>query len=159
MTREDFALDLCRFSEPSQVVLAAIERKSTLAEAFTTVERKRADYQPAERAGRRLGQGDMLLVPNMYWRLEHHFKELEGADKILLNPGLLGLYLLGAEQVIEFRMDRNGAAVESQATIAAAGIGRLFLFDRPFLVVLSKRGAKQPYFVMWVDNAELLVKR
>jgi hypothetical protein len=33
------------------------------------------------------------------------------------------------------------------------------VFDRPFLVYMQKRGAEQPFFVMWVDNAELLVRR
>jgi hypothetical protein len=33
-----------------------------------------------------------------------------------------------------------------------------FIFDRPFLIVVKKRGAEHPFFVMWVDNAELLCK-
>lgn len=33
-----------------------------------------------------------------------------------------------------------------------------YVCDRPFLIVVKKRGAKQPFFVMWVDNAELLSK-
>jgi len=31
------------------------------------------------------------------------------------------------------------------------------IFDKPFLVVLRREGAKAPYFALWVDNAELLV--
>ncbi len=33
-----------------------------------------------------------------------------------------------------------------------------FVCDHPFLIVVKKRGAKRPFFVMWVDNAELLCK-
>jgi len=30
-------------------------------------------------------------------------------------------------------------------------------FDRPFLIYVKKRGAEySPFFVMWVDNAELM---
>lgn len=29
-------------------------------------------------------------------------------------------------------------------------------FYRPFLIFIRKRGVRQPFFVMWVDNAELL---
>jgi len=31
--------------------------------------------------------------------------------------------------------------------------------DRPFLIVMKKRDAKQPFFITWVDNAELLCKK
>jgi hypothetical protein len=31
------------------------------------------------------------------------------------------------------------------------------VFDKPFLVVLERADAMSPYFVMWVDNPELLV--
>jgi hypothetical protein len=33
------------------------------------------------------------------------------------------------------------------------------LFYRPFFLYMKKRGAKHPFFVMWVDNAELLIKK
>jgi len=32
-----------------------------------------------------------------------------------------------------------------------------FYFGRPFFLYLKKRDAQHPFFVMWVDNAELLV--
>ncbi len=35
---------------------------------------------------------------------------------------------------------------------------RRFEFNRPFLLYIKKRGADYPFFVMWMDNAELLQK-
>jgi hypothetical protein len=34
----------------------------------------------------------------------------------------------------------------------------VFHFDRPFMVYLKNRAAQHPYFVMWVETAELLCK-
>jgi hypothetical protein len=31
-----------------------------------------------------------------------------------------------------------------------------YAVDGPFLIYLQKHGAAHPFFVMWVDNAELL---
>jgi hypothetical protein len=104
----------------------------------------------------RVTQLDTLLVPNMSWRIEHHFQELEGTDKVFFNPPLQGLYLDTALQGIQFTMDRNGAAVASSAWLGAKGGPRDFHFNRPFLVYMKKRDAKHPFFVMWVENAELL---
>ncbi len=33
------------------------------------------------------------------------------------------------------------------------------IFNRPFLLYLQRNNAKLPYFVMWVANPELLVKK
>ena len=32
------------------------------------------------------------------------------------------------------------------------------IFDKPFLIMLQRSDAKMPYFALWVDNAELLVR-
>lgn len=57
-------------------------------------------------------------------------------------------------------MDRSGVVLEGQSTVAAASaLPRKLSFNRPFLVYMQKRGAERPFFVMWVDNAELLTHR
>jgi len=33
----------------------------------------------------------------------------------------------------------------------------MMVFDKPFLVLLKRVGAKTPYLALWVDNSELLV--
>ena len=36
------------------------------------------------------------------------------------------------------------------------GKPRQLVFDKPFLILLQRGDAQQPYFALWVDNAELL---
>jgi len=80
-------------------------------------------------------------------------------DKQLLNAKFRGLWLKTALQTIDFRLDRSGVELQSEAAVAVASAAEPnFIFDRPFLIVVKKRGAERPFFVMWVDNAELLCK-
>jgi hypothetical protein len=156
--KDEFAVDLCKDSQPNQVFLASVGRKETLAATLADVQEKTAKHRPAG-VGSEFDQYATLLVPNMHWDLDHHFRELEGRDKLLLNPMLQGLYIDTAWQRVRFNLDRKGAEVRSEARMTAGGRseGRNdFHFDRPFLVVMTKRSAKQPFLVMWVDNAEML---
>jgi hypothetical protein len=58
---------------------------------------------------------------------------------------------------MEFKLDRHGAEIFSSAYVSPADGGPKELhFNRPFLLSLKKRDAARPFFVMWVDNAELL---
>jgi hypothetical protein len=152
---DEFILDPCKDSHPHQLVLARLARKGTLAATLADVERKIKE-QPPNHLAARFHVRDTLLIPDMHWRLEHHFKELEGKDKQLLNPSLHGLYLDTAFQIIDFRMDRGGAEVASEAKVHVKPGASYFECNRPFLVFLKKRGGDQPFFVMWVENAELM---
>lgn len=152
---QEYALDLCRHSEPYQVVVAVVEPSASLAETLDYIRlqteqfSRRDDYETA----RRFSEVDILRVPEMFWRIDHRFRELIGkvvANAEPANP------IVEALQTIEFRLDRSGAMLESQAVTVLAAIPRTFAFDRPFLVYMKKRGAQHPFFVMWVDNAELL---
>jgi hypothetical protein len=99
-----FAIDLCKESVPNQVVLARVPRGKTLAATVSDV----VTRIPADRTdprAHRLDDEDTLLVPIMYWRIEHHFHELEGPDKTLLNPSLEGFFLNQALQTLEFKLD------------------------------------------------------
>ena len=150
----EFAVDLCRETQPYQIVAACVKRKATLAATLADLEAK--IKHSAVPANYSLDE-DELLVPNMSWRIAHHFHELEGADKIIENGSVAGLYLATAFQEIEFKLNRHGAEIFSTAYMVPADGGPKRLhFNRPFLISLKKRDAARPFFVMWVDNAELL---
>jgi hypothetical protein len=110
---------------------------------------------------------DSLIVPDVLYKLTHHFKELEG--KRLANPKwrALDYFIFEAMQMVDFSLNRTGVILKSEARIGAGGGAppprieqpRHFYFDRPFLIYVKKRGpVYSPFFVMWVDNAELLEK-
>jgi len=100
------------------------------------------------------------VVPVLNFELWKSYDELR--DKIVTTPGPLQGTPIGiAMQTIRFRFDERGAILKSEAAIAKAaemmGGPRQLIFDKPFLILLERRDAKQPYFALWVDNAELLV--
>lgn len=154
----EFAIDPCKDSFPNQIVLARIEPKGTLAMTLADLESKAGEWARND-PFTTLTISAVVLIPNARWKLDHRFAELEGADKLMLNPGFEVYWVQGARQLIEFKLDRSGAELISEAKLVLAGARpRYFLFDRPFLIYMRKRGAEHPFFVMWVDNAELLCK-
>jgi hypothetical protein len=67
------------------------------------------------------------------------------------------------EQGIAFAIDKGGVHLASEARVAAAksknAPSSRYHFDRPYLIVLQMKGATNPFFVMWVANAELMQPR
>ena len=153
----EFAIDPCKDSSPCQIVLARIERKPTLAETLADLQVKVADWSQRSFFNR-LSDSDVLLIPNTHWKIDHHFSKLEGADRLLRNPEFEGYWIERARQAIDFKLDRSGAELASEAEVIVESARQCYRFDRPFLIYLKKRGAEHPFFVMWVDNAELLCK-
>jgi hypothetical protein len=154
---DTFAIDLDRHSQPNQIVLARIDRKATLGEALADADGRTKRYALEKHGPHEvtLSINDTLLVPNMHWRVRHQFQELLGPDKRLVVDGR-ELDMEKAEQQIHFRLDSHGAGVASSAEVRAKAGPRHFHFDRPFLLYLKKRDAERPFFVMWVENAEIM---
>jgi len=154
----EFALDLCRDSQPNQIVLACVNQESSLSSMLQTIERKTAQYgaeMPEEEKTFMLS--DTIAVPEMSWRIAHHFADLE--DRSFKNGSLAGKAVGEVLQQIQFQLDRSGADLESEVLVhAACGPPKLLVFNKPFLLYMKRRDAAQPFFVMWVDNAELLNK-
>jgi prepilin-type processing-associated H-X9-DG protein len=164
-----FAVDLCKYTDPYQVVLARLPRSETLSETLSKVQKKISEFKTDSNYDVlcKLRPIDSLIVPDVLYKLTHHFKELEG--KRLANPKwrALDYFIFEAMQMVDFSLNRTGVILKSEARIGAGGGAppprieqpRHFYFDRPFLIYVKKRGPDySPFFVMWVDNAELLEK-
>ena len=85
----EFALDLCKYTEPYQIVVAITEQKESLAKTYESLQQKiNEDRSDSEKGfSRVLKSSDILRVPDMFWKIDHHFAELEG--KRVLNPELI----------------------------------------------------------------------
>ncbi|MBN2315914.1 MAG: hypothetical protein JXM79_18450 [Sedimentisphaerales bacterium] len=164
----NFSLDLCKHTNPYQVVLARVPWRGTLGETLNDVQKYIAEFKqdPQYDILRNLRPIDSLIVPDVLYKLTHHFKELEG--KPLANPKWRerDYFIFEARQMVHFSLSRTGVILKSEAALGAAGgmpprvkQPRYFHFDRPFLIYVKKRGAEySPFFVMWVDNCELMEK-
>ncbi len=157
----EFAIDLCAASSPSQVVVARIKREPTLAKALDRIRKELKGFEKLKQKNpdytkylENIGPNDVLLVPDLFWEISHHLSNLEG--KQFLNDPLKGQRLDVAQQDILFRLDRSGAELKSESKMFCAPIPTYFVLDRPFLIYMKNRNAEEPYFTMWVDNAELL---
>jgi prepilin-type processing-associated H-X9-DG protein len=166
----EFAVDLSRQTQPYQVVLAVVPRRASLTEMIADLEKKISefkldpDYEELRKLRPKEHKDDMadeLVVPDVLYILTHHFKELEG--KSLGNRKYLGNIIYEAMQMIDFSLSRTGVVLKSESRMVSFGmevhsvLPRYFHFNRPFLIYVKKRGAEHsPFFVMWVDNAELL---
>ncbi len=146
---DECVIDLDRTSAPSQLLVALVEPDSTLRATYDAVREKIASGRPAS-----FLTADELLVPDMVWAIQHDFTELIGQR--FTNPSLFGRRIDIARQDIYFRLDRTGAELRSESKVVAMCKSARYIFNRPFLLCMRKRGAEEPYFVMWVDNAELL---
>jgi prepilin-type processing-associated H-X9-DG protein len=162
----EFIVDLCRHTQPYQVILARVPRCATFAEASRVLQTKTDKFKedPDYEVLRRLRPIDTLTVPDILYKLTHHFDELLG--KPFRNAGPQGPFLFEAMQRIDFTLSRTGVILKSEAMAGASSSRRSseqlakprhLRFDKPFLICVKKRepGAT-PFFLMWVDNAELM---
>lgn len=142
----EFALDLNANDGRDQIIVAVVERKPTLSEQLADLNAKVAAHKTVEEYWRRFGPNDTVLVPNIGFRINHRFREVE------VDP------ITAAFQMTQFRLNRSGADLKSEAGILVKPIPMHYHCDRPFLVVMKRRDRDRPYFIAWIDNAELLEK-
>ena len=160
-SQNDFVVELKTTPEGDRLILARVQPQGTLRDTVTAVRQRvaRSQTEPA-------GTNDVLIVPRFSFDLLREYTELETR---WLVPGSSNvapdLCLLSALQTIKFEMDEKGVELRSEAHMAF-GCGQeatpprkhLLIFDQPFLVLLERTGARMPYFALWVDNPELLVR-
>jgi hypothetical protein len=152
----EFALDPDRHSAPYQVIIAKVPRQETLSKIWAYTGAKILAPNDSEWSIPRLECNDVVLAPNIALATSHHFQELEGSNRKLVNKDVNGLYIQTAIQSIRFSLNRSGAELGSEAKLMVSPIARNFIVDGPFLVVLRKRGGREPFFALWVENPEVL---
>jgi hypothetical protein len=161
---KQFAVDLSRLTHPYQIILACMPRCGTFGEGVRVLRERIAAFErnPDYETLCKLAPRDSLIAPAVVYKLTHHLDYLLG--KHLGNPQWTDTFIFEAMQRIDFTLSRTGAVLKSAARGAVAKTAvmaqpRLLHFDRPFLICVQKREANAtPFFLMWVDNAELMKK-
>ena len=110
--------------------------------------------------------GDILKIPKLNFNITRDYAEICNIQFKSENPKLAGAWLEIARQSIVFKLDEKGARLRSAffawvpkcAPLKPRETPYVMVFDKPFLLMLKRRGRKMPYFAVWVDNPEILVK-
>lgn len=157
---DDFVLELKTTSVGDRLILAKVRPSPQLISTVTNVLQRVA-----------LGRAepnhpnDVLVVPRIKLDLTRRYTEVEGlkvlSTSVRTSPELV---LLTALQSIAFELNERGAELRSQSHIGFGCAGpppreHTMVFDKPFLLLLQRKDASVPYFVLWVDNPEVLVTR
>jgi hypothetical protein len=157
-----FVVDLCKYTEPYQVILALVPQKNNFQKMISDVEKKITAYKNYYWNWPEFNQSDKLIVPDVIAKITHDYKEF-----IMKNIGnepwkSNGYFIFDAQQTIDFSLSKSGVVMKSQGKWGIAGGGddpRYMYFNRPFMIYAQKREAgSKPFFVMWIDNAELMKK-
>jgi hypothetical protein len=154
-----FIIRLQPGSAQDEIVLAKMSPGKTL---LQTIEAAMATIAAGD--GDYLDQGDTMQIPKFNFDVTHSYDELVG--KLVIRGESRHGPIEAALQGIRFKLNEKGARLRSYGTVIGSNgdekvhdnLPRKLIFDRPFLVYLKEKGAKYPYFALWVDNPELLVK-
>jgi hypothetical protein len=165
---DDFVLAIQPEDQTERIVLAKIAPADTLQKTVEKVASRVAVHELASDGQREqyqlksLASAESIVVPVLNFELLQSYDGLVGKEVTTRGP-LQGMPIVLAVQDIRFRLDENGAVLKSEGADAKKSDQskpskpRQFIFDKPFLILLERQGATQPYFALWVDNPELLV--
>ncbi|MHB1456952.1 MAG: hypothetical protein ACYC0V_08570 [Armatimonadota bacterium] len=151
-SQDDFIIELKTRQKKDHLILAKVTPKQTLDQTVRMV-RDRMVH------GRRtkFAESAYLSVPVLDFDILKSYPEIQEHTILSSNRRLNGQPIEGALQSIRFRLDETGAVVKSEAIMWLSVAPGNLIFNKPFLVLLQREGAKNPYFALWVGNTELLL--
>ncbi len=148
----DLIIELKTQAKEDRLILAKIPPAATLDKTIDLVERRITASEPAA-----MSELESLWVPVVNFDVLQEYSELCGKPICSTNKAIDGTSIIAAQQSIRFRLDERGAVLKSEVMMANALPIRDLIFDKPFLIMLKRKQSKNPYFALWVGNAELLV--
>lgn len=111
-----------------------------------------------------ISNSDLFEAPKLH--LDHHRDYLELVQKNLANKGFEQYVIAEMFENIKFDMDQTGAKVENEAAIVMKETASMmepakpknFLFDKPYWIIMKRTNSQNPYFILGVNNTELMEK-
>jgi hypothetical protein len=153
-------------AQQDRIILALVSAESTLEATWQSVQ-ERIRHPNPQHSRPWLDESETLQMPILDFSLKTHFSELEGqsiagfGDSATVELAYLDIRL---------RLDETGAEFVSFAEVGVVGdfggddevveykpqrIRRLIL-NKPFFIAMLEKAGKQPWFMGWIANGELM---
>lgn len=111
------------------------------------------------------GSEDEVIIPKLSFNIETNYRTIEGNR---FSSDKQNFQIERVWQRTAFILDESGAEIESESEIEVAieeieeeyekPKPKKMAFDKPFLILLKRTDAKNPYFGLWTTNTELMTK-
>jgi len=110
-----------------------------------------------------IGELDYFKAPKL--SLDYHRDYIELIGKSLINKDFNGYIIAWMFENIKFNMDEKGARVENEAVMMTIGSieeeykkpkPKKFILDEPYWVVMKRIDSQNPYFILGVNNTEIM---
>jgi hypothetical protein len=107
---------------------------------------------------------DIVVIPKINFNIEANYSKIEGAN---FNADKRNFLIEQVWQRTAFILDEMGAEIESEAEVEVVEEfvvdlekpkPKKMIFDKPFLILLKRTDARNPYFGLWTTNNELMTK-
>lgn len=149
-------------SDNESMILSSFPIKETLLKTYTEIisvcENEKYEYEGKPLfLSEPMSNSSELKIPKINFKLTHEFTEIIG--KRIINSDRD--FISKAIQSIDFKLNEKGATLDSYAVVdKLKGIGGTnYHFNKPFILFLKENDSNYPYFMIYIDNDELLVKR
>ncbi len=149
---DNLIIELKPETEEDRIILAKVSPRDSLASTLKMVETRIETSTPSQ-----LRDLETLFIPVLNFDILRRYTEVSNLPIQSANDKINGTKIEMAVQSIRFRLDERGAVLKSEVALADSLMPRSFIFDKPFMIMLMRKGAKTPYFLLWVGNSELLV--
>lgn len=106
---------------------------------------------------------DKVEIPIIEFNLEKKYSQIIGST---FRSGIIEFQVTEAYQRNVFVLNENGAEIESEAEFGIKAIEefekpkpKMMIFNKPFVVLLKRKEAGNPYFGVYIANDELMKKK
>jgi len=149
----EFIVRLLSTQQNDEIILAKFAPLKTLSSSVAFVFSQIATSRPTT-----LKEKETLQIPMIDFDIVDWFIEIEG--RCLQIRGMEDYCIAKAIQSLKFKLVQKASPYELLPSVAedkSLVKPRKFIFDKPFLICLRQQGVSYPYFVLWVQNTEMLL--
>jgi hypothetical protein len=164
----NFIIKLLPKDKEHEIILFKTEKNfNSIAEMTSEIE-KLTEIGKTEKKNEKInwkyfyGDEDIVVIPKFNFNIETNFTKIEGSN---FNADKRNFQVERAWQRTAFILDEMGAEIESEAVTDVVEEmvvedekpkPKKMIFDKPFLILLKRSDAKNPYFGLWTTNTELM---
>ena len=112
-----------------------------------------------------LNKDDKVIIPELDFNIKTNYPRLEN-NTVYSNYGYFKLDKI--DQKTALKLNEHGMELEGEYVVSISLLSldeecpikvKNLIFDKPFLIVLRKTRTINPYFCLWIDNTELMIKK